>query len=284
METLFSFVIMAQRALSREMEFQADRVAVSLTGSDALIHALHKLEAADDSWERALGFMQSELGNKRAVNNLFLVQQRVIEHLRKILDDASYGKEPTLPTKNPEQFRVFKRKLAQPPKMWATHPENTAREENAKEIYIRANIDSRSGWDLFNNPKQLQETATADTIEKYTPKDSSLTIEDCTSHLDAMYNKNVFNPKYRGTYLGRSAVRNYASVHDMYVDNGMPKLHDFDNLYTKETADHIEQLNNLNEERFHLSSIQNGSMKAHGGIARFRGKELQKNTAVRFKN
>ena len=52
METLFRLVILAQRALSREMEFQADLVSVSVTGSDALIHALHRIQAADDIWER----------------------------------------------------------------------------------------------------------------------------------------------------------------------------------------------------------------------------------------
>jgi Zn-dependent protease with chaperone function len=43
MEVLRRLVTLAERALSRQMEFQADLVAVSLTGSDALIHALHRL-------------------------------------------------------------------------------------------------------------------------------------------------------------------------------------------------------------------------------------------------
>ena len=38
---------MAEQALSREMEFQADLVAVSVTGSDALVNALYKLQSAD---------------------------------------------------------------------------------------------------------------------------------------------------------------------------------------------------------------------------------------------
>src|SRR5262245_7807450 len=59
-ETLFSWVVLMQRALSREMEMQADLVAVSLTGSDALIHALHRLQAADDAWDRTLGFVHGE--------------------------------------------------------------------------------------------------------------------------------------------------------------------------------------------------------------------------------
>ena len=53
-EIIFKVVVLSQRALSREMEFQADLVAVSVTGSDALIHALHKLQAADAGYRLSL--------------------------------------------------------------------------------------------------------------------------------------------------------------------------------------------------------------------------------------
>ena len=59
-ELMFNVVVLAQRAMSREMEFQADLVAVSVTGSDALIHALHKLTAADQAWSRAVSFAVDE--------------------------------------------------------------------------------------------------------------------------------------------------------------------------------------------------------------------------------
>src|SRR3990170_2871173 len=65
MDTLLRLVVLAQRALSRQMEFQADLVAVSLTGSDELVHALHKLNAADEAWGRTLGFADSEVRRKR---------------------------------------------------------------------------------------------------------------------------------------------------------------------------------------------------------------------------
>ena len=54
MDTLFKVVIIAERALSREMEFNADLVAVSVTGSDALVNALYKLQTADQAWRTAM--------------------------------------------------------------------------------------------------------------------------------------------------------------------------------------------------------------------------------------
>src|SRR5262245_42041384 len=91
METLFRLVILAQRALSREMEFQADLVSVSLTGSDALIHALHRLQAADDAWDRTLNFAAAQAQKEKRISNLFAIQDRITQHIRTILGKPDYG-------------------------------------------------------------------------------------------------------------------------------------------------------------------------------------------------
>ncbi len=52
-DTLFRGVQALERALSREMELQADLVAVSLTGSDALVHALAKATPSSLNGRRA---------------------------------------------------------------------------------------------------------------------------------------------------------------------------------------------------------------------------------------
>ena len=36
--------------------------------------------------------------------------------------------------------------------MWASHPSNFDREENAKRLYVRSLADARSPWSLFNEP------------------------------------------------------------------------------------------------------------------------------------
>jgi Zn-dependent protease with chaperone function len=81
METAFRWVVIAHRALSREMEFHADLVAVSATGSDALINALYRLQSADEDWERGLSFANLQLGKCRTITDLFAVQTRIGEHM-----------------------------------------------------------------------------------------------------------------------------------------------------------------------------------------------------------
>ena len=95
------------------MEFQADLVAVSATGSDALIYALYKLNAADDAWSRVVSFAENEANSGRRVGDLFSLQSRDIELMRRILNDSAYGVVPE--NADPSGFRVFKTALVAPP-------------------------------------------------------------------------------------------------------------------------------------------------------------------------
>ena len=117
LDTLLSLVMLAERALSREMEFQADLVAVSTSGSDALIHALYRLPAADRAWDEAKDFISDELSAGHATEDVFAVQTRILEHQRVILNEPQLGDIPPLPNQNRESHRIFTPELAEPPQM-----------------------------------------------------------------------------------------------------------------------------------------------------------------------
>lgn len=150
-EITFRGVVLAQRALAREMEYQTDLVAASLTGSDALVHALHKLEAADDGFQRALRFAAHEFAQDRPVKDLFAIQSRIIEHMRVVLNDPAHGAVPAVPTDAAQLHRLFHSDIAQPSQMWATHPPSAAREENLKRRYIACPIDARPAMELLHD-------------------------------------------------------------------------------------------------------------------------------------
>ena len=128
LDTVFSVVVRAQRALDHEMERQADLVAVTLTGSDSLVHALHKLGAADMAWDRALGVAAGRHAKGELVGDLFAMQSRVLEHDRRVLADETHGVAPPLPTSGRAEHRLFEERIANPPKMWSSHPPNRERE------------------------------------------------------------------------------------------------------------------------------------------------------------
>jgi len=276
LDTAFGLVVAAQRALSREMEFQADLVAVSLTGSDALVHALHKLHAADEAWDRAIGFANGEAQKGLAVGDIFAVQSRIIQKLGVILDDPAYGQIPPLPETDRQQHRVFSRALASPPKMWATHPENAAREENAKRHYIEGSIDERDAWRVFADAAQTRAEMSAHLLRG--AELTEVPMAESLEQLNKQFNKAYLFPAFRGAYLGRSSVRYAESVNDLY-ETKLPQgdLKDtLDGLYPKSLSGQLERVRKLYEELNTLEGIRNKTLTVNGGIIRHRDRQIQR--------
>jgi hypothetical protein len=259
------------------MEFQADLVAVSLTGSDALIHALHRLGAADEAWDRTLSFADAEAHAQRGVKDLFAVQTRIINRVRDILNQPHYGGVPPLPAAERANHRVFKAQLAQPPRMWSTHPPNEEREQNAKQRYVEAPIDARSAWDLLDNAQGLREQLSAHVLRNakdLQPNDMAVSLQT----LDKQYDRAYLNRSYRGAYLGRSIVRGAQTPAELYAQ---PIAADdirrtLDSLYAESLGAQIEQLSELQEEKAALEALRDQVATAPGGIMRHRGSELQR--------
>jgi len=259
-ESVFDLVLRAQRALSREMEFHADLVAVSQTGSDALVHALFKLRSADDAWSKTQNFNYSELKQGRLTKDLFSVHTKLLNTMAEILNDPDYNSLPA-GTENPNaEFRLFTPELAQPPQMWATHPYNHEREENAKQRYIPSPKDELSAWDMFSNAAERR------------AQGSSMVQQETLDHLSAAYSRRSYDKGYRGIYLNRSPVRHAESVNELFDDSISQSA--IKDLYPVSLVDGMEKLRVLQQEYGLLESLNDGVYSAPGGIIRFRGDEL----------
>ncbi len=274
LDTVFSLVVLSERALSRQMEFQADLVAVSLTGSNALVHALNKLGAGDDAWSKTLNFVNMEINEGRKVADIFAIQTRMLQKLRAIYHDNDYGLVPDVPEKYPEKHRVFKSKIALPPQMWSTHPENTAREENAKRCYIPCDIDSRSAWDIFSHSDQVKKDLSQHLLLNVKKELTDVPIEESFNQLEKFYDKPWLNSEYRGTYLGRSIVRHTDSVNQLFFDMPEVSKNSFENLYPETLTDQLESLRDLHEEKNMLEALRDKMLKS-SGIIQFRGETIK---------
>ena len=273
-DTGFRLVMIVQRALSREMEMQADLVAVSLTGSDALIHALHQLQVADDAWERAVGFVRGEAGAERPPRDVFSVQQAIAARLGQIYNDPAYGQRPQVPLTDSAAFRVFKAELAQPPRMWATHPQNHEREENAKRIYLCAPEDTRSAWTLFENAAALRERMTRELIGE-TPH--AVVEPDVTmKRLDDQFAIEQLKPHYRGIYLGFPVMRHAARVDELYAPISADATIDPETLYPASISQDLEALRAADHEHALLRSLRDGVYVPTDGVIRHRGRILKR--------
>jgi Zn-dependent protease with chaperone function len=277
-DTFFGWVVLAQRALSREMELQADLVSVSLAGSDAIVHALHRLEAADDALDRALGFTGGELRSGRAVADVFAIQTHMLERKRAILDDPTYGTVPPLPAE-PAAHRIFKEQLAHPPRMWATHPPSELREANAKRVYVSAPLDDRSSWLLFSEPEALRAEVSASLLAGSGKELTKVPIAESLAAIDKAFERRYFDPSYRGVYLGRSpmsAAENVAALYGSAAESTSSHVEALDALYPPTLSGELALVRELGHEKAALEALRKGLLEATGRVVRFRGQDRKR--------
>jgi Zn-dependent protease with chaperone function len=280
-DSAFQLVVLMQRALSREMEMNADLVAVSLTGSDALIHALHRLQAADEAWGRAMAFVMGQQAEGKLTPDLFLIQSEVVAQMGLLLNDARYGEAPAFSGFSPAAHRVFKAELAQPPQMWLTHPLNHEREANAKRHYVSAPIDGRSAWALFGDAQALREQVTAKMLapaqEARFKEMTRVTAQESRQALHKQFDREYFSSRYRGVYFRRSIVRHARDVESLY-DEGTSRVDPLglDRLYPASLSADMERLRALETEVAQLRALHAGVLQPAGGVIQHRGKGIQR--------
>lgn len=205
-DSVFTGVQLLQRSLGREMEYGADAVAVALTGSDALVHALYKLQTADMDWDRAADLAGELRGKEQWVADLFALQSGVAERTGRMLDDEGYGR---VPARQGGAHRLFDTADSAVPLMWRTHPMNHEREARAKAAYQASDVDERSAWTLFEQADALRRQVTRRLLE--TPESAQPLDEAAVqAALDEHFGGELLQPHYRGAYLGRALTRHVA--------------------------------------------------------------------------
>src|SRR5262249_4286179 len=135
-------------------------VAVSVTGSDALVHGLARLDFATESLSQAWTDLSTAADHQLYSRDLFYHQTHATEYLRARHRDPRLGEPPVLPEDPREVVQVFLPEDTSVPRMWATHPSNHDREVNAKRHYLRSPLDPRSPWILFQDAAALREKVT----------------------------------------------------------------------------------------------------------------------------
>jgi len=210
-DSVFTGVQLLQRSLGREMEYGADAVAVALTGSDALVHALYKIQTADGDWDRAAGIAGQLKAKDQWVTDLFALQAVLAERTGRVLDDERYGR---LPAQGAGQARLFDTADSAVPQMWRTHPLNHEREARAKADYRPGEVDERSAWTLFRDAPALR---TQVTRRLFDMPDGALPVDDATlqAALDEYFGGELARPRYRGVYLGRALTRHVATPQEL---------------------------------------------------------------------
>lgn len=282
-------LLRSQRALSLQMELQADLVAVSATGSDPIVRSLWKLQNADQAWKYACGFGQAELSRGRRIPDLFELQRAGITHVETLFGNSSAtGAQPS---SEPEQdsLRLFEARYSPPPQMWATHPANFEREENCKRRYVPSHYDDTSAWALFANAAALRTHVTGEVIAgNATPNRTAVAVsgEEALQRFEQAFTRPSLEPRFRGIYLGRPVARMAAEVADLYET--CPAAGDaastLDSLYPAPLGQTAARYRALVEEHAGLKALETGDIEPVDGVIRHRGRVIQRRElpAIRY--
>ncbi|HEV3439141.1 MAG TPA: M48 family metalloprotease, partial [Gemmata sp.] len=281
LELIFRAINFAHTSLSRQMEYNADLVAVSVTGSDALVFALARLDFASDSLSQAWADMMTTADHNRYSRDLYFHQTRAAEFLRLRRNDANLGEVPALPVDPHQTVQVFKPEDIGVPKMWATHPSNHDREMNAKKRYCRGPLDNRSAWELFANPADVREAMTRivyATTSRQVPEKLE-EAEAVQAFIDAEHAETTYHARYHGLYddryvrpgeLAELCVRSeWAEFDDpVRLKTALAQLYD-DDLKNTMTAH-----KNRQEEATRLARMAQGAVRLTGKDFEHRGKRF----------
>ena len=162
----YQFLNIMYSSLSREMEFNADKVAVKTTGSDAIISALWKLDNGFEKWNDTMNNAFLAAKKKVFVKNLYIHNNLALDRSLPIQTE----KLNSLPKDERGGKKFFDNSEISKANMYASHPPNDKREDNAKVPYIKCEEDSRSPWLIFNIDEKLQEEMTSLIHQKYFAK------------------------------------------------------------------------------------------------------------------
>ena len=279
LDTVFSLAVRAQRALDHEMERQADLVAVSLTGSDALVNALHKLGAADGALDQALAIAARKHAQGALVDDLFAMQSRVLEHGRRVLADETHGVAPPLPAEGRSAHRLFEERIANPPRMWSSHPTNREREDNIKRTYVPCELDERSAWLLFADADGVRARVTEATLAMLPRREGEtrkLPREESLRAVDESFDRTFFDARFRGAYLRRSAVRGAMKPTDLYLPSEQARALSLDQLYPETLREDLKKWKSLELDLGMLQGLQRGFLQSGGADIKFRGETLRR--------
>ena len=252
------------RSLSREKEFHADRVAVSVAGSDAIVHGLYRLEFAGQALGQAARELQIASQHDLYTNDLFYHQTRAADYLRRVRDDPTLGDPPPVPDGKGPPDDLFTEEEHGATSKWDSHPSMYDREQSVKEVYLRAAVDERSPWLLFDDAEAVRERVTRRFYRcAYDIGRDDADFEPAErvqAFIDAEHAETTYDKRDHGAYDGRFIAPGAVEALEEEVrrDPWKPEIlsRNYQRLFSPEFKEHAREYLLLYKERETLKRVQ----------------------------
>ena len=252
----------SSRAFARALAEDADRAAIAVAGSDALIGGLTRAETALDSIDAALATAEEEEAGGRAIADLFAVQRRYLDLLAAALDGAGAGAGAASAKAAPP---------AGPPRSWTAEPFDDARAAHARRLAVVAPADDREPWILFERPEAVRAAVTSRALLRV-PALPVAPLAETLARVDRAMRRVHLAPRHRGVYLERAITRGADDLDALYGPEPAGALGEA--LAAVDLASlrgPIDRARALARDLAVLRSLHRGATAAAGRRIRYRG-------------
>ena len=228
---MYSLVNKNYLALSREMEFHADEIAVNITGYEPLQNSLLRFDLASSAFNNVIQYYESKISENLASTNIFREQTFVMELLAK---DSDIPLKYSLPDVSVEELNKFNKSKLVIKDQWASHPSTEDRVDKMKTVGSKR-IATGNGLSttLFYDPIRSQEEITTKIFEKFEYKETPVkqSFEDFQLEFKQRFDRNTFAKVFNGYYddknpipfdLNEKIVASSGELNDLFNDE---KIH-----------------------------------------------------------
>lgn len=246
-------------SLSREMEYNADLVAVSAVGNEAAISALRRINLGDMAYQQTIGHLNLLVNESKRTENIYPFQSAL---LIRLANEMNIRLNYELPIVTDEILK----KIAPPHRVyyknqWASHPDREERENNINTVKIDAEFREDSPWQLFNEVEKWQKKLTEKLYEGVTgPEKNQWNLVDkegFIQHIEDKETKEKLPEQYQGFYT-RRWLNDFAPK---TLVNQAHKAKSFDEIFTVANRQNIDQLFINREDLDTLTAIKNKSIR-----------------------
>jgi len=157
LQKMYGLINRNYMSLSREMEFHADAVAASVSGSNNCISALRRVELASLSYQGVIQKCNDLYKDKQITSNLYPNQQSVT---RQLANDHKLSLQNGLPVVSDAFLQSQTMNRVNFKDQWASHPALAEREAHLNKLYVQAGSSDESAWILFDNAEKWQQQLT----------------------------------------------------------------------------------------------------------------------------
>lgn len=173
---LYGVINKSYMSLSREMEFHADAVAGSVSGTQSPVSALRRLDIAHAAYTVSLRKCDEWLKDNKITKNIYPNHSFV---MRRLAGEHNLPLENGLPVITAAFMASNKSSRINYKDQWASHPTTDEREAHLQQWNVNAAVNTESAWVLFADREQWQERLTAKIYEGVSvPADASAANEE----------------------------------------------------------------------------------------------------------